>query len=89
MMFEDLVMVFQWFNTIHNGAQDDHIKILDATIRGLTKENPIEFGQDLAPEDDLSECSRILNRKLRNLEPFICIFLLMDQFRCFGREQFL
>ena len=49
----------QWFNAIHNGSQDDHIKILDATVRGLTVENPIELGQDLAPEDDLLEGSTI------------------------------
>ena len=34
---EDFAMGKQWFNSIHNGAQDDHIKILDATIRGLGK----------------------------------------------------
>ena len=49
---EDLVMGIQWFNTIYNGSQDIHIKILDVTVRGLTEENPIVFGQDLAPEDD-------------------------------------
>ena len=56
---EDLVMGVKWFNAIHNVSQDDHVKILDATLRGLTMENPIEFGQDLAPEDDLLECSNI------------------------------
>ena len=40
---EDLVMGVHWFHSIHNGAQDDHIKILDAIIRGLIIENPIEF----------------------------------------------
>jgi len=56
---EDLAMVVKWFNAIHNGDQDDHIKILNSTIRGLTIENPIDFGQDLAPEDELLECSNI------------------------------
>ena len=52
---EDLVMGVPWFNAINNGSQDDHIKILDATVRGLTMENPIGF----APEDDLLECSNV------------------------------
>ena len=51
---EDFFMGVQWFNSIHHGAQDDHIK-----IRGLSMENPIEFGQDLATEDDLLECSNV------------------------------
>ena len=48
-----------WFDAINNGFQDDHIKIMDASIRGLSIENPIEFGQNLAPDDDLLECSNI------------------------------
>ena len=53
-------MSVQWFNAIHKWMdQDDDIKIQDATVRGLTLENPIEFGQDLVPEDDLLECSNI------------------------------
>ena len=35
------------------------LKILYATIRELTMENPIELGQDLAPEDNLLECFNI------------------------------
>ena len=47
-------------NSIYNGAQNDHIQILDAKIGVLTVENPIEFGQDLAPtEDELLDCSNI------------------------------
>ena len=45
-------------------------KILDAKIRGLTYENPIEFGQDLAPEDDLLENSTIEVFPGLNLEPW-------------------
>ena len=50
-----MVMGVQWFNSINDGPQEDHIKILDATIRGLAMENPIKFDQDLAAEDDLLE----------------------------------
>jgi len=31
---------------------NDHIKMLNKNIRGLTNENPIEFGQELNKEDD-------------------------------------
>ena len=48
----------QLYNLVPSGSPDTHIKILDAKIRGLSYENPIEFGQDFA-YDDLLENSNI------------------------------
>ena len=53
---DDMVMEIQWYNSVLSGFPTDHFKILDAKIRGLTHENPIE---SLAPEDDLLENSNI------------------------------
>jgi len=50
---EDTVMGVQWYNSVFGGSLTDHIKILDPKIRGLPHENPIEFGQDMSPEDDI------------------------------------
>jgi len=79
---QDIVMGVQWYNSILSGSPDAHIEILDAKIRGLTYGNPIEFGQDLAPDDDLLENSnigcfpdRILIWKLGNPVTIIRIFL--------------
>ena len=46
-----------------------NIYILHAKIRGLIYENPIDFGQDLAPDDDLLENSTIGCFPDLNLEP--------------------
>ena len=67
---EDVVMGVQWYNSVLQGSPADHIKILDAKIRGLTYENHIEFGQYLAPEDDLLKTFTI------GCFPSILIFLL-------------
>ena len=67
---EDIVMGVQWYNSVLKGSPTDHITILDAKIRGLTYENPIEFGQYLAPEDDLLENSTIGVFPDLNLEPW-------------------
>ena len=67
---EDMVMGVQWYNSVLKGSPTDHIKILDAKIRGLTYENPIKFGQYLAPEDDLLENSTIGVFPDLNLEPW-------------------
>ena len=67
---EDMVMAVQWYNSVLIGSSTDHIKILDAKIRGLTYENPIEFGQDLAPEEDLLKNSTIGCFPDLNLEPW-------------------
>ena len=46
---EDLVMEVQWHNYIFR----------DFCARGIIIENPIDLGQDLAPDDDLLEGSTI------------------------------
>ena len=66
---EDMVMGIQWYNSVLRGSPTNHIKILDAKIQGLTYENPIEFGQDSAPENDLLENSTIGCFPDLNLEP--------------------
>ena len=67
---EDMVMEVQWYNSALKGSPTDHIKILDTKIRGLTCESSIEFGQDLAPEDDLLKNSTIGVFPDINLEPW-------------------
>ena len=42
-------MRVQCFNSVHNGDQNNNIKF------NVRHESPIEFGQDLASDDDLSE----------------------------------
>ena len=41
---EDMVMGVQWYHSALKGSPTDYIKILHAKIRGVTNENPIEFG---------------------------------------------
>jgi len=77
-------MGVQWYNSVLSGSPTDDIEILDAKIRGLTYENPIEFGQNLAPEDDLLENFTIGCFPDLNLEPWESCHFNPD-FSDFGR----
>ena len=52
-------MCVQWYNYIFRERHDISVQIVDIHARVLVIENPIDFGQDLAPEDDLLENSTV------------------------------
>ena len=54
-----MVIGVQWYNYISCERHDIPIQIVDIRARGLIIENPINFGQDLTADDDLSKNSTV------------------------------
>ena len=52
---EDLVMGVIWFNSVMTAKRSEITKIVDIRGFGIPEQVPIEFSQDVAPEDDLLE----------------------------------
>jgi len=50
---EDLVMGVIWYNSIMTAKRDQITGIVDIRGFGIPEQVPIEFSQDIAPEDDL------------------------------------
>ena len=54
---EDLVIGAIWFNSVMTAQRREITKIVDIRRFGIPEEVPVEFSQDVAPEDKLLENS--------------------------------
>ena len=50
---EDLVMGVIWYNSVMTAKRSQITEIMDIRGFGIPEQVPIEFSQDIAPEDDL------------------------------------